>query len=362
MRTSGSKAALETDIFASVLIDSEVRTTILTNFGIGTLVPRTEVRTSLRLACMRTSGSKAALETDIFASVAGMFVLAHISDLHLALTPKVLELPSKRGLCFINWQRKRKYIHRPDVLNAITRDLRARPADHIAVTGDLVNFSLAGEYAWARHWLESIGPPNDVTVVPGNHDVYVRGVEEFPAKFWGDYMRGDDGLDQFPFLRRRGQIALIALASGVPTGPFMATGRLGQTQLARLAEALEQTRGSFRIVLIHHPPVSPRRRYFRRLVDAGELRVVLAAKGAELLLHGHDHRRSLLWLEGPGGKKIPALGVPSASACTQHGEEHPAGYQVLQIERSGNAWRCETAAYERAADNTVRECARYRIC
>jgi 3',5'-cyclic AMP phosphodiesterase CpdA len=291
-----------------------------------------------------------------------MFVLAHLSDLHLALTPKISEMAGKRGLGFINWQRKRKYIHRPDVLNAITRDLRTRSADHIAVTGDLVNFSLPGEYAWARRWLESVGRPDDVTVVPGNHDVYVRGVEEFPTKFWGDYMRGDDGLDRFPFIRRRGEIALIALSTGGPTGPFMATGRLGQRQLARLAEALEQTRGSFRVVLIHHPPLSPLRRHFRRLVDGAALRAVLANQGAELLLYGHDHRRSLLWLEGPTGKKIPALGVPSASARLQHGDEHPAGYQVFRVEGTANAWRCETTAYERVADDTVRESARYRIC
>jgi 3',5'-cyclic AMP phosphodiesterase CpdA len=280
-----------------------------------------------------------------------MFALAHLSDLHLALAPKGIELAGKRGLGFINWQRKRKYIHRPDVLDAITHDLKARSASHIAVTGDLVNFSLPGEYAWAKRWLETIGRPNDVTVVPGNHDVYVRGVEEFPAKFWADYMRGDDGLE----------IALIALSTGVPTGPFMATGRLGQRQLGRLAEALEQTRGNFRIVLIHHPPISPLRRYFRRLSDGAELRAVLAAKGAELLLHGHDHRRALLWLDGPANKKIPALGVPSASASARHAKEDPAGYYFFHIDGTGGGWRCETVSYERGADGAVRECARFRI-
>src|SRR5499425_3174461 len=127
-----------------------------------------------------------------------MFALLHLSDLHLALMPKGSELASKRGLGYINWQRKRKYIHRPDVLATITRDLQARAAEHVAVTGDLTNFSLTGEYAWARRWLESIGRPTDVTVIPGNHDVYVRGAKELPAKFWGDYTCGDDGLERFP--------------------------------------------------------------------------------------------------------------------------------------------------------------------
>ena len=290
-----------------------------------------------------------------------MFTLAHLSDLHLALTPKASELASKRGLGYINWQRKRKYIHRPDVLAAITRDLLARSAEHVAVTGDLTNFSLPGEYGWARRWLESIGRPADVTVIPGNHDAYVRDAEELPEKFWGDYMRGDDGGERFPFVRRRADVALIALSTGVPTGPFMATGRLGESQLARLAKALEQTAGSFRIVLIHHPPLSPPRRFFRRLIDGPDLRRVLSAKGAELLLHGHDHRRSLVWLEGAGNRKIPAVGVPSASALAKYANEDPAGYNVFRIEGSSGNWRCETVSYQRGGDGSIGECARFRI-
>jgi 3',5'-cyclic AMP phosphodiesterase CpdA len=290
-----------------------------------------------------------------------MFTLAHLSDLHLALTPKPSELASKRGLGYINWQRKRKYIHRPDVLAAITRDLVARSAEHVAVTGDLTNFSLPGEYAWAKRWLESIGRPTDVTVIPGNHDVYVRGAEELAAKFWSDYIRGDDGLERFPFVRRRAGVTLIALSSGVATGPFMATGRLGDRQLARLAEALEQTRGSFRTILIHHPPLSPARRFFRRLIDGADLRRVLAAKGAELLLHGHDHKRALVWLQGTGNRKIPAVGVPSASAHAKYANEDPAGYNIFRIEGSSGNWRCETVSYQRDTDAAIRESARFRI-
>jgi 3',5'-cyclic AMP phosphodiesterase CpdA len=290
-----------------------------------------------------------------------MLVLAHLSDLHMASQPRLAELFSKRGLGFINWQRKRKSIHRPEILDALTRDLKAQPVDHVAVTGDLVNFSLADEYALARAWLDRLGPARDVTVIPGNHDVYVRGVEPSPAAYWGDYMRGDDGTDLFPLVRRRGNVALIALSSGVPTGPFMATGRLGRQQLARFAEALAATRGLFRVVLIHHPPISPPKRYMRRLIDAADLRGVLAQHGAELLLHGHDHRRALVQLEGPSGTKIPAVGVPSASALAPHGSEDGAGYTIFRIDGEAPAWRCEMIARQRLADGTFREAAPQKL-
>jgi 3',5'-cyclic AMP phosphodiesterase CpdA len=282
-----------------------------------------------------------------------MFTLAHLSDLHMASRPKGLQLAGKRGLGLVNWKRKREHIHRPEVLAAITRDLTATHFDHVAVSGDLVNFSLPEEYRWARAWLEKVGSSRDVTVVPGNHDVYVRGVEPYAAEYWGDYMTGDDGVQRFPFLRRRGEVALIALSSGVPTGPFMATGRLGERQLFRLSEILDQTRDLFRIVLIHHPPRSAFKRRLRRLIDRARLRDLLAAKGAELLLHGHDHQRAVIWLDGPG-RKIPAVGAPSASAISRHGDEDEAGYNIFHITGNGanGPWHCEMTGRHRKIDGS----------
>lgn len=290
-----------------------------------------------------------------------MFVLAHLSDLHLASRPRLGELIGKRGLGFINWQRKRKFIHYPEIADVITRDLKELAPDHIAMTGDLVNLSLDDEYRRAGAWLGALGSPHDVTVVPGNHDVYVHAVVSSPAAYWGDYMRGDDGRQGFPFLRRRRSVALIALSTGVPTGPFMATGRLGVRQLAALGAALDEARGLFRVVLIHHPPMIPLRRYMRRLTDAPELRRILAEHGAELLIHGHNHRRELVWLDGPNGSKIPAAGVPSVSARMPHGSEDGAGYTAFRIDGGAGMWRCEMIARQRAEDGSIGEIARVQL-
>jgi len=285
-----------------------------------------------------------------------MFTLAQLSDLHLASlpVPHVGALLSKRGLGLINWYRSRRKHHRPDVLAAVVRDLKGRTTDHIAVTGDLVNLSLPAEYARARGWLETLGASGDVTVIPGNHDIYVRGTEAAPAAAWGDFMRGDDGGGGFPFLRRRGKVALIALSTALPTAPLLATGRLGETQLARFAELLDQTRGAFRIVLIHHPPVTSMRHYLRRLTDAAALLAVLEAKGCELLLHGHEHTSSLIWLDG-ADHRIPAVGVASASTPAPHGDEDAGGYNLYHVDGGPGAWRCEMILRRREADGGIRE-------
>ena len=86
-----------------------------------------------------------------------MFVLAHLSDPHLGPLPppRWRELLGKRATGFINWRRKRHLIHRGDVLARIVADLKAQAPDHIAVSGDLVNISLPGEYLPALAWLSS---------------------------------------------------------------------------------------------------------------------------------------------------------------------------------------------------------------
>jgi 3',5'-cyclic AMP phosphodiesterase CpdA len=291
-----------------------------------------------------------------------MFVLAHLSDVHLSAPPRPIDLIGKRGLGFINWQRGRKHVFSSDALETITADVKASSPAHIAVTGDLVNLSLAAEYARAKAWLDGLGSPADVTVIPGNHDVYVTKANSQPAAYWGDYMVGDDraAAGTFPFLRRRGPLALIALSTALPTGAFLATGELGAAQLAALADMLDQTRDRFRVVLIHHPPVSPPSRHMRRLVDAAEFRRVLAEKGAELVLHGHDHCFSLVWLDGPQ-RQIPAAGVPSAAARAAHGGEHAAGYNLFHIGGEAGAWRCDAVSRQRGADGTVAEIKRQTL-
>ena len=98
--------------------------------------------------------------------------------------------------------------------------------DHIALTGDLVNISLPTEFTRAAEWLKQLGGPQDVTVIPGNHDVYVATAWPQSLGLWGAYIAGDgqppaSDFDVFPTLRRRGPVALVGLSSGVPKPPLL---------------------------------------------------------------------------------------------------------------------------------------------
>src|SRR3546814_1695398 len=104
-----------------------------------------------------------------------MFKLAHISDPHLGPLPpvRVAELLNKRFFGWLSWVRRRRALHRPEVLAALAADLAGLAPDHLVVTGDLTNIALPGEFVQVGRWLEGLGAPEGVTVVPGNHDAYV---------------------------------------------------------------------------------------------------------------------------------------------------------------------------------------------
>lgn len=269
------------------------------------------------------------------------FTLAHLSDPHLPPMPKpsLTELAGKRALGYLNWTRNRHLYQRADILKVLVSDLQAQVPSHIAVTGDIVNLALKAEFAPARAWLKHVGPPDQVTVIPGNHDAYVRATRRLFAESFAPYIMGDGtGEPTFPALRRRGPLALISLSSAVPTLPLMATGTLGKTQLAALEQLLTElsTSDAFRVLLVHHPLRSASR--FKRLTDATDLIALLKRHGVELVLHGHDHVHSTIWIDGPS-RPIPVVGVPSASAAA-HGHTAWAAYNLFKITRDGNQWRC----------------------
>ena len=271
------------------------------------------------------------------------FLIAHISDPHLGPLPKLRkgDLGGKRLTGYVNWKR-RKHIHNMDALARVVADLRAQRPDHVAMTGDVVNLGLPDEFLAAAHWMATLGEPDDVSFTPGNHDAYVESSAPWMASALRPWMRGDMGEGGvFPYLRERGGVALIGVSSAIPTAPFLASGRVGEEQLGFLSRMLELTRarGLPRVIMIHHPPWRGGATPGRGLRDAREFEKVVAAHGAELIIHGHNHRTQIKHVPGPGGP-IPVIGVKSASAVPGT-PRHLAGYNLYRLEKIGGVWRIE---------------------
>lgn len=279
-----------------------------------------------------------------------MFVLAHLSDPHLGPIPeaRLSELLGKRFFGMMNWIGARRRNFGASTLGPLVDDLLAQAPDHICVTGDLVNVSLPAEFDTGATFLSSLGAPDTVSVVPGNHDAYVRSAMHYHLEHWAPFLSGDDthphtpvDVDAFPYVRRRGPVAVVGVSTAVPTAVFLASGEAGKGQLARLRTLLASLKaeGLFRAVMIHHPPVGSRP-FHRDLKDAPAVRAVLAEAGAELVMHGHDHRTALGRIDTPAGGSIPVVGVPSASAGPD--DDRGAGaYALYRISGTPGAWRCE---------------------
>lgn len=273
-----------------------------------------------------------------------MFKLAHVSDVHLGPLPEVgyRQLVSKRMVGYINWHRNRRLSLHDGIVDAIMTDIKAAGVDHLAVTGDLVNLALDGEIETARTWLETLGKPEDVSVVPGNHDAYVPGAFERARRSWSAWMTGDSGKaadgNFFPYLRVRGPIALIGASSARATAPFMASGFFRESQERRTAELLDETsrQGLFRVVMIHHPPVRDAVQQQKRLLGIGRFQSMVQRHGAELVLHGHSHLPTLHWISGKG-VSVPVVGVAATGQAT--GGSHPAAqWNLLEITGEPGKW------------------------
>ncbi|MBS3650834.1 metallophosphoesterase [Pseudaminobacter sp. 19-2017] len=274
-----------------------------------------------------------------------MLRLAHISDVHLGPLPDVTyrELASKRVVGYVNWHRTRRKLITEGTLGGIVASIKEDKPDHLAVTGDLVNIALDAELKLARVWLETLGNPKDVSVVPGNHDAYVPGAFDKICQLWSPWMCGDGhegtvGRLTFPYLRVRGNVALIGVSTARATAPFMANGFLREEQAHRLAELLEETgrRNLFRVIMIHHPPVRAAVPQHKRLFGIGNFHRAVHEHGAELVLHGHSHDPSLYWV-GRREKPIPVVGV-AAGGQGFGGHHPPAQYNLFEISGGPGAW------------------------
>ena len=274
-------------------------------------------------------------------------MFAQISDPHLSSLEQVRprDLFSKRGLGYLSWRRKRRFEHRREVLDALQRDLKQFGLEQLLVTGDLTHIGLPLEFKQARTWLEHLGAPDSIALVPGNHDACVADDWDRTFALWQDYMASDNGpVDRsslFPSLRVRGDIAFIGVSTGCPKPPLMATGTAGTEQLQRLPALLQTAaaRDLFRVVYLHHCPLPGLEKWRKRLTDAPAVEALLAEHGAELVLHGHGHRAHYHELATSQGV-APVIAVPSASALGLHGADI-ACYNCYQVQRSDSGWQLE---------------------
>ena len=289
--------------------------------------------------------------------------IAHVSDVHV-LSRLGAEWRrmffNKRITGWANVVLRRGRVHRREYLRAVLEEAASR-ADHVVVTGDITNMAHESEYREARLLLDEVARRVEVTVVPGNHDIYLPAVgreRPFPHHF-APFVTGERaGLavrlpaGDYPFVKLRGPAAIIALSSAVPRPPFVSGGVLGREQIAALERllALPEVASRTPVLLVHHPPVDARSGLARLrdgLLDADGLRRAVDRLPRGLILFGHVHARSHVALRTSTG----SLDVVSASGAAL---DHPdplirAGFNLYEIAEDGAVARVQSYALDAAA-------------
>ena len=263
--------------------------------------------------------------------------LIHMTDPHLSKLDdeKFSSLRGKRWSGYLSWRKNRRKWFLPTVLDRLTDAVKVENADLILLTGDLIQIGLKTEIEQATEWLTALGSAGQVMLVPGNHDIYAKDSADAVCQAWSEYLfQGDQAgsvgnAGQYPVMRKLGKISFIGLSTACVTPIFMASGTLGEPQLKKLAELLEQAASEDQMVclLIHHPPLPGMTKWRKALTDAAALQSVLERHPPLLIFHGHlHHNRELHW----GDSRI---------YCTAAGSSvSDASYRVIDIEDQGSCW------------------------
>ena len=263
--------------------------------------------------------------------------LIHITDPHLSTLDGLgfLGVRGKRRSGYLSWYKNRRYAHRREILDQLTESVARQQPDRVLLSGDLVHIGLEREMKEAAAWLRSLGPPDKVSLVPGNHDNYAADSLASMYRQWGEYLPERNGAEQdytsgYPFTHHAGSLKITGVNTSCVTRIFSAAGELGPDQRERLSASFGAGHENFfHCLLIHHPPL-PGITYRRKaLRDAGELEEIIRLKKPHLVLYGHIHCN-----------REDHLADTRVYCTASASDADNASYRIFDLQQTDSGWHC----------------------
>ncbi|HKI97366.1 MAG TPA: metallophosphoesterase [bacterium] len=262
------------------------------------------------------------------------FVLMHISDPHFHRLPRRPgQYLSKRALGALNLVLRRRRQFPPERARRLVERLQREPWQHLLITGDLTQLGTPEEFALAR---EALAPllargPDQVTIIPGNHDRYVAeppGQGAFEARF-GEFT----GRGRLHTRQLTEHWWLVTWDSAVPAPWRSAAGRVPPETLAATEAWLAGLPTGARVIIANHYPVFfPPPHHYRAshdLTNQDAVREWLLAHPVRLYLHGHIHQNWVLTMNGRHG---PLTVVNSASSTQRPRPDDPSAFHRIVLD------------------------------
>jgi 3',5'-cyclic AMP phosphodiesterase CpdA len=240
--------------------------------------------------------------------------IAHLSDLHLLEAGPVASFLQGLAIRFVSVGRALDARGRVRKLErALAAVVRAR-ADHLVVTGDLTEVGAPAQFEVLAEVLHGSGiAPENVTLVPGNHDAYTSGEAwrralEGPLRAYRGASAGRDGQ-----VVERGDVVFLPVDVSCPQSIARSAGELRPDVAAALEARFADAafRHKALVVAQHHHPYAHEQsawQWVDGLRGSARLMDLLARHPHVQVLHGHLHR-AVDRLVGLGKSRI--LGAPA---------------------------------------------------
>ena len=157
--------------------------------------------------------------------------IIHISDLHFHTYPQYFrEWKSKRILGAANLLARRNRQFPLERAKRLVKKIQEMKWDHLVISGDLTQLALERGFSRARETLEPLlQDPERVTIVPGNHDRYVRqpaGIDLF-SQYFGEFF----GSEEVHLRKLKGNWVIVGWDSAHPNDWLSAAGTVRRSTL-----------------------------------------------------------------------------------------------------------------------------------
>lgn len=271
--------------------------------------------------------------------------IAHVTDIHWMVRPRLSQLTFKRALGAANlFLAGRSHHFDEGVQSALVRDVRALAPDLVVCTGDLTATAIPEEFEKARTALAPLLDELDFFTIPGNHDVYTREAQRARRihTFFGPWM-GLEPDQPYPSRKDVGPVTLIGLDPNRPTS-LESSSVVPRQQLEGLEAMLaeDDLAGQTILLLIHYPVISREGGLYdgfnHGLRNASELVQVLeqAPHRPTAILSGHVHHGYRSELQLAQGS-ILQLNPGSSGYAHLPEKDRAAAFNVYDIDEGGLA-------------------------
>ena len=280
--------------------------------------------------------------------------IAHVTDIHVMVPPKLSQLFGKRLLGAVNLFLMGRESHFSEAVQVALADaLREANLDAIICTGDISAMATPEEFNKFEELFGEVFDSHKTSLVTGNHDTYAYLADRNKTmeRQFGKYM----GSGKYPRVHDLNEkISVVTIDSS--RFHILSSGKVARDELERLDQLLAGmgTRGIF--ISLHYPlrgrDGSPYGPSTRNLSNARALEAVLTKHANRIvaILHGHEHHGFRTALGG-GVRDIPIINPGASGYAWLPDHNRTAHFNIYTVDESDNPLEISVERFRYCGDD-----------